>query len=140
MTELFIQVKQVGKKKFVIERQAIELPGSVASLRDLLSLLVRQGVAAFNEKTEEGNWTKYLTDFDLETSAESGKVGFDARYNGRQQDADQAVETACLAFEDGLFRVFFDDEEIESLDAMQTFDEGGVLTFIRLTMLSGRNW
>lgn len=140
MPQLFIRIKQIGKRKTVIENEPLTVPDTLHSLRSLLEWIVRLRVEDFNGKTEDGNWTKYLTDFELEKTAESGKVGFDAKYDARRQDVDKAVETALLAFEDGLFRVFLDDDEIESLDTPQHFHEGGVLTFIRLTMLAGRSW
>lgn len=140
MKTLFVQIKQLGKRKPVIEREPLPIPGSIATLRALLDHIVRERVAAFNERNAEGDWAKYLTDFDLETTAASGKVGFDAKYNDKTQDADKAVEAAMLAFEDGLFRVFLDEDELETLDATVNFPDGGTLTFVRLTMLSGRSW
>ena len=140
MPDLFVQIKQIGKRKPVVERQPLSVPDSVGTLRDLIAWIVQDRVAAFNRKTEEANWTKYLTDIDLERVAETGKVGFDAKYNDRVQDANKAVEAAILAFQDGIFRVFLDDEEIESLEDHLNLCGGNVLTFIRLTMLSGRSW
>lgn len=140
MPQLFVRVKQIGKRKSVVENQPLMVPNTVRSLRSLLEWIVRDQVAAFNEKTEDGNWTKYLTDFDLEKTVETGKIGFDAKYDDHHQDANKAVETALLAFQDGLFRVFLDDNELETLDTAQDFHDGAILTFIRLTMLSGRSW
>ena len=140
MPQLFVRVKQIGKRKPLIENQPLAVPETVRTLRLLIEHIVRQRVEAFNERIEDGNWTKYLTDFDLDTTAETGKIGFDAVYNDRKQNADKAVNTALLAFEDGLFRVFLDDDELESLDAELNLHDGNVLTFIRLTMLSGRSW
>ncbi|MDR2704908.1 MAG: hypothetical protein LBC02_03930, partial [Planctomycetaceae bacterium] len=102
-----------------------------------------------NQKTETGNWTKYLTNhndhnnnnnLELEIVAESGKVGFDAKYNDKKQDIDKAVAAVLLAFEDGLFRVFCDDNELTNLDNIISFANGNTLTFIRLTMLAGCSW
>ena len=140
MKTLFVQIKQIGKRKPVIEKESLQIPESIATLRALLEHIVCERVAAFNEKNEEGDWTKYLIGFDLATTAESGKVGFDAKYNAQKQDVGKAVEAAIMAFEDGLFRVFFDDNEFESLDDVVDFQENGLLTFVRLTMLSGRSW
>ena len=140
MTQLFVRVKQIGKRKPLIENQPLTVPETVRTLRSLIEHIVRQRVEAFNKRNEDGNWMKYLTDFDIDTVAETGKVGFDVAYNDRKQDADKAVDTALLAFQDGLFRVFLDDDELETLDAELNLHDGNVLTFIRLTMLSGRSW
>ena len=140
MTQLFVRIKQVGKRKPLIENQSMEMPDTVRTLRALLAEIIRQRVETFNQRSESGNWTKYLTDFDLDAAAETGKVSFDAKYNDRQQNAGQAVDTAILAFQDGLFRVFLDEIELESLDAALNLHDGQVIIFIRLTMLSGRSW
>ena len=136
--QLFVRIKQLGKRKPLLENQPLEVPGTVRSLRALLEEVVRQRVEAFNQRSESGNWAKYLTDFDLEASAETGKVGFDAKYNDRLQNVEQAVEAAVLAFQDGLFRVFLDENELESLDTELNLHDGQVILFIRLTMLAGR--
>jgi hypothetical protein len=147
MTQFFVQIKQIGKRKPVVEKQAIEIPETVQTLRQLLVHIVCERVENFNQKNETGNWTKYLTNhnnlnnnFDLEIVAESGKVGFDAKYNDKKQDIEKAVDAVLLAFEDGLFRVFCDDNELTNLDAKTSFTNGNTLTFIRLTMLAGRSW
>ena len=140
MTQLYVRIKQVGKRKPLIEDQPLTVPVTVDTFRSLLEYIVRLRVKAFNERSETGDWTKYLTDFNLDATAETGKVGFDAVYNDRKQDADKAVDTAILAFQDGLFRVFQGDEELESLDTPLNLRDGNELTFIRLTMLAGRSW
>lgn len=52
----------------------------------------------------------------------------------------KACETACQCFEDGLVRVFRNQEELEGLETQVKLQEGDCLTFIRLTFLSGRLW
>ena len=53
---------------------------------------------------------------------------------------EKAIETALLAVEDGLVRIFKENKEIKSLDEPITIQEEDVFTFVRLTMLSGRLW
>ena len=45
-----------------------------------------------------------------------------------------------MAFNDGLFRIFLNDNELSSLEEKINLQENDELTFIRLTMLSGRIW
>lgn len=45
-----------------------------------------------------------------------------------------------MAFKDGLFRIFLNDNELSSLEENINLQENDKLTFIRLTMLSGRIW
>ena len=56
------------------------------------------------------------------------------------QAADKAVDNALQSFEDGLYRVFLNDDELERLDEEIDVKENDTLTFIRLTMLAGRMW
>ena len=56
------------------------------------------------------------------------------------RDRAKACETACQCFEDGLVRVFRNQEELEGLETQVKLQEGDCLTFIRLTFLSGRLW
>ena len=55
------------------------------------------------------------------------------------QDADEAVKNALLCFGDGLFRMFVNDAELAPEDPL-CIKDGDEVTFIRLTMLSGRLW
>ncbi len=55
-------------------------------------------------------------------------------------DLDTALETALLAFTDGLFTVFINDEEVKTLDTPLTIEADTIITFIRLTFLVGGYW
>lgn len=68
--------------------------------------------------------------------ADIGKIAFGINYGGREQAADKAVDNALQAFEDGLYRVFLNDDELEKLDDTIHVNENDTLTFIRLTMLA----
>lgn len=81
----------------------------------------------------------------------TGKIGFGTR---RQQvfgtDCDsqeakdkltqEAIDTALLAFTDGLYAVFVDDAEISQLDTPVTLRPESTLVLLRLTFLAGSIW
>jgi len=50
-----------------------------------------------------------------------------------------ARENALRSFDDGLFRIFINDEEVLA-DSKILLNENDSLTFLRLTMLAGRLW
>ena len=52
----------------------------------------------------------------------------------------QAVETTLQAFEDGLVAVFVDGKRYEELNEELHLIGNEVITFVKLTMLSGRMW
>lgn len=66
-----------------------------------------------------------------------GKIGFGIPYGNREADPEEAVETAIQGYEDGLFRFFVGDREVESLDAPLTLQEEDTITILRLVMLTG---
>ena len=57
-----------------------------------------------------------------------------------EANLEKALDTAYLAFEDGLYCIFVNDEQTEKLEDNLTLKDGDVLTFIKLTMLAGRMW
>jgi hypothetical protein len=74
---------------------------------------------------------------DMETA---GKVGFGTVYSERLADSQAAVAAALQGFEDGLYKVLINDLDIIDLEAKVDLKSGDILTFIRLTFLSGRMW
>lgn len=140
MPTLYVQIKQLGRRAAFLEKRPVEIPPEVTTLGALLAEIVRQEVAAFRERHETAALLPYLTQASLADAAESGKVGFGAIYGEKAPDVQNAIDAVMLAFEDGLFRVFLDDEPLADLDAPQAFPEDATLTFLRLTFLAGRMW
>ena len=136
MYTIWVQMRKLGKKnKDAIAPVAYELPERPETVRELITELTKQGVAAYNAREDKGQIVPHLTKEDIEDRAGTGKVAFSLR-GGNAADPDAAVENALQCFEDGIFRVFADDEELETLD--QAIPEGTpVFTFVRLTMLAG---
>lgn len=137
MLPISIQLKRLGKKK--VKTIDYQLP-VVHTLGELLEAIVRQEVAAFNERREEVKLIPFLTPADIQDQSASGKVGFGDIANRDAADVDQSIETALLGFKDGLFIVFLDDEEIRELDTPIRLTEDSVLAFLRMTFLTGTYW
>ena len=139
--KLSIQLKQLGKRKCTIEPMPVELTGEIPhNVQSLITAIVRRQVEEYNARPDENELLKYLTREDLDNRAESGKVGFGVNYNGKKASAEAAVKTALQSYEDGIFRLFINDEEAGASDSSLALKEGDRLTFVRLTMLSGRLW
>lgn len=138
--KVYVSVKQVGKRKEIIAGKEYVLAGTPSSLRDLITEIIRLNVVAYNKKPVEPLLMYYLSPEDINNQAAIGKVGFGERHNPRQADLKKAVETAILAYQDGIYRVFQGDNELTSLDEPLDLKEDDLLTFIRLTMLAGRMW
>ncbi|RSD28876.1 hypothetical protein EJA10_03340 [Mesobacillus subterraneus] len=137
---IYVLVKSVGKRRDVVSKQRVKLQGTPGSLRVLLTELVTVNVREFVGKEEEKPLVSYLTEGEINQQASSGKVGFGAIYNNSKPDLNAAIHTAIQAFEDGLFLVFINSEQIEDLDAPLNMADGDEVALIRLTMLAGRMW
>ncbi|MFX4262791.1 hypothetical protein ACOBQJ_11365 [Pelotomaculum propionicicum] len=138
--KVYVSVKQAGKRKEYITKKELILENAPLNLRGLITEVVRINVTAYNNKTAGPLIIKYLSPAEIEDQAETGKVGFGERRSHEQADVYRAIETAVLAFEDGIYRVFIGENEISSLDEPLEINENGLLTFIRFTMLAGRMW
>ena len=138
--QIYINVKQAGKRRPVLDRKPYRVPDDTATLRAFLTELVCQEVAAYNEKGEDTNLVALFTAAEIEDRVAAGKVGFGRVYGNRKADETQAVENALQCFADGLVRVFQNEEERTDLDAAMAIREGDVFTLIRLTFLAGRMW
>jgi len=140
LVKLYVSIKQAGKRQAYITKKELLLNNVPSNLRELITEIVRINVTAYNNKTPEPLLIQYLAPGQIENQAQTGKVGFGQRRSDKQADVNQAIETAMLAFEDGIYRVFSGENEISSLNDPLALNEGDLLTFIRLTMLAGRMW
>lgn len=140
-----VNLKQIGQRKQKIAPVDFEYPKPPETVRELINLTVEQCVNAYNERVRAGeNGEKPLTEQQIADMSEVGKIAFGINYGEKEQNMDKARENALQSFEDGLYRIFIGDKEIEieieGLDTAITLNEGDTLTFIKLTMLAGRMW
>ncbi len=139
--EITIAIKSLAKKR--LTSQKIDLPNlaNSLSLAEFLTQLVSQQVQAFNQRiSQTDNQPLPLNDDYLSILTNTGKVAFGEKYNNQQADESQAIETALQAYQDGLYAVFIDDEQIEGLDTNIDISEDNIISFVRLTFLTGSFW
>lgn len=138
---LKINLKQIGQRKQRIAPVDFEYNPVPKTVRELIVQTVAGCVDSYNERVRRGeDHTKPLSEKQIADMADMGKIAFGINYGGREQAQDIAVDNALQSFEDGLYRVFLNDSELESLDEEIDVKENDSLTFIRLTMLAGRMW
>lgn len=140
--QITISVKQPGRKHALIDRQLLEVEAlsDHPSLRELLVAVVKQQVAAYNNKPLEKNLLPFLSAGQIANDVANGKAGFGSIYNENKADPQKAEDTALQAFEDGLFAVFVKDEEIKKITDKFSLNSDTVVTFVRLTFLAGSIW
>ncbi|AVK86349.1 hypothetical protein C3943_24105 [Lysinibacillus sp. B2A1] len=137
---LFYQQKTIGKKSRKLQKIAFTIEEPVYTLKDLLMQLVTQEVENYNEKALDTPLYIYLTEEQLEDAVHHGKIHFGEKKNTTVQSLEQAKSTVIQAFEDELFLVIHNEEQLNTLTTPLTIQDDDVFTFIKLTMLAGRTW
>lgn len=140
MVKIYVNVKQAGSRKNYITKEEYILKGHPLTLRELIKEIITHSVNKFNDNLTKEKLVDYLTSEDIESGARLGKISFGTNYNCNTQNIDKALETAFLAYEDGIYKVFIGDDEAGRLDESLGLEDGEVLTFIKFTMLAGRLW
>ena len=140
---LNIQVKQMGKKGRHIKPLVLEYAKCPETAQKLIEETVRMMVADFirrQQEAKEGHIPEALSEDNMQTMAEVGKIAFGEIYNDKEPDEDKAVQTAWQAYADGIVRVFIGGEEAEYNEngTQLALKEGDDVTFVRLAMLAGR--
>lgn len=138
--DIYVRVKAIGKRKDILAPTPYTIPDGICSLRQLLSAVVQKEVAQYNSKETEAQLIPFLTQQELDDQAKIGKVSFGTIYSDKKADPGKAVANAIQCWEDGLVRVFMNDEELAELDAPLTIEAQAVFTFMRLTFLAGSIW
>ena len=136
--KIIINVKGLSRKK-VIYQEEVELKNKISTTKDLITELVKINVEKFNKKIDERYILSIMTNENIAKAARIGKIG-DEVHGDKKANLEKALDTAYLAFEDGLYCIFINDEQTEKLDDSLNLKDGDILTLIRLTMLAGRMW
>ena len=134
--QIYVQMKQITRRRQHIAPIPYELPGKPGTVRELIDMLVREEVRRYCIRLKEENGRPKSFE-DMEDMAYIGKIAFGIPLNPGDIDEEKAVLTALQGFEDGLFRMFIDGREVTVPDSPAMLEEGSTLTLIRLTMLTG---
>ena len=137
--KIHLQIKAAGKRKAILEKHAYHLPETPESLQDFIAMIVTNEVAAYNQKAIDAPLMPYLTTEAYLDGEYVGKIGFNDRKNDAEQALQPAIDNALQALEDGLYRVFINDDEA-TLDQPFSLPNDATVTFIRLTFLAGRRF
>ena len=143
--KLNINIKQMGKKGRRVKPVPFEYDRCPATAGELIEDTVRIMVKAFIERQKlsvESRVPEALSDETMKSMAEIGKIAFGYIYNDKEPNEDKAVDTALLAYEDGMVRLFINGEDVEykKEGTPISLSEGDEVTFVRLAMLAGRMW
>lgn len=138
--EVIVNVKKMGKRRNSVEPVPFVLQNNPQTIQELITETVRTCVNQYNDRLEHASILQSITAEDIADQEKSGKIGFQVNYGEKSADFQQALENALCSFEDGIYRIFIDDQAAESLAQPIHITENTKLTFVRLTMLAGRLW
>ncbi len=137
-----INLKQVAKRRNGVTTTSYGISDGIRTVSELITDIVKREVSSFNERVADeskGRLKSYLTNDEIENLASSGKIN-SAINSEKTQDEEAAIANAIQCFEDGIYRIFVGDKELQSLDEEIILVENDELTIVHLTMLSGRMW
>lgn len=140
-----ISVKQLGKKHPLLQEKsiALDIKNPVITTQKLIESIVDHQVQLFRCSSfefEDEDKIHLPKEHYLPILTDTGKVGFGALYNHNQVDLAKAQENAIVAFEDGLYAIFYGDDQLETLTEEIDLSQNKSITFIRLTFLAGSYW
>jgi hypothetical protein len=133
-----VEALVLGRRRAGVDEHELTLEiDSETTLRDLISIVVSAEVEAFEKRREQRTFVRVLTDRAVAEGEASGAIRSGGDEAGVAVDIGTAIGTALLAFDDGLFQVYVDDEPIDALDATVSLRDGSRLVFLRLVALAG---
>lgn len=138
--QIYVAMKHMGNIAKRVKPHSFALLRRPHTLRELIEAMVQSCIIAYKQRAVDAQNPIPLTDEQFGAMEEIGKFAFGVHYNENAVDESKAIQTAIEALQDGLVRVFKENQELTDLDGEITISEGDVFTFVRLTMLSGRMW
>lgn len=138
--KVFVNMKKLGSRRNSIVQIPYELDPVPATVQELITQMVSICVSDYNMRMESKELLENLSQAEMEDQAAAGKISFGVNYGEKKAEKDQAIANALQCFEDGIYRVFVGQEQLQKLEDKVTLSEESELTFVRLTMLAGRMW
>jgi len=138
--KVYVNLKKIGKNKNSIEKVEFVFNEDINTVSDLITATVKICVKEYNEKKEKSELLDNISKSEIEDMASSGKISFGVNYGEKDADLVAAIQNALQCFNDGIFRIFANNISLKKLDSKIVLKENDELTFVRLTMLSGRMW
>lgn len=130
-----IAFKRIGRKKPVFEYEYTDISKlSRNTTKDLIELLVYRNVREYNNRIQNQT-VNFLTHEEIVDQSTQGKIFNEGKDLAKANTID-SLESAFLAFEDGIYKIFIDDVEIKSLHEILNIKEDSEVIFIKLVMLS----
>jgi hypothetical protein len=133
-----LQATVTGHRRRGVQEHNLELalPPGPATARQIIEAAVASEVAAYRARAQEANLVRLLTEKSLLDDLERGAVRMGDTGLAADIDLAAAVEAALLAFDDGIFKVFVGEREVEG-SVLADLSDGARVLFLRLVPLAG---
>ena len=138
--KVFVNMKKLGSRRNSIVQIPYEFDPVPTTVQELITQMVSICVSDYNTRMESKELLENLSQAEMEDQAAAGKISFGVNYGEKKAEEDKAIANALQCFEDGIYRVFVGQEQLQKLEDKITLSEESELTFVRLTMLAGRMW
>ncbi len=145
--KILFEQKKPGRLRQTVAPVEFDILLEEPTVSGLISASVASCVERYNnsltqtaEDFDRDTYHNVLTEREIEDLAETGRVSFGIRFEGKPVDMTEAVANALQCYEDGLFRMFLNGATLGDLKDAVEIKEGDTLTVVRLTMLAGRMW
>jgi hypothetical protein len=133
-----VEAKVIGRKQSPVTPWQVPISSDGLTLRDLIFDIVDAEVTAFHDRQEQQRLPQILTKDTITWGLEKGKIiSGDRDFDPQSVDMQTAFETAIQAFSDGLYYVFIDDRQYETLDEEVTLQPYSKVLFLRLVAMVG---
>lgn len=127
-------IKKKASSMKELSHEEIELD-NIKTLKDLLIQMTIQEF--YKQHTSK---QKVLTQNDINEQAHLGKVTMGNLYNEEKEEITKAIDVMIQDYQDGLFRVYFNQKECLDLDEKLVFLDNNEVVIIKLMMMAGRLW
>lgn len=140
---IIVEGRVAGHKRSLFADWRIGLPpiwenhGDHLKLRDLITSIVTEEVAAFQQRQQERRLDRVMSRAEIRAATTKGKIDTGGRDLNQHVDVGEAIATALEAFADGLYFVFIDNVQQTSLDSEVFLKTNSKVVFLRLTALVG---
>lgn len=132
-----MKIKVIRKKASSLRElshEDIELE-QISTLKDLLTQLTIHEYIKQNQGPKD-----FLTQEEINHQSLLGKISFHEVYNENYDDIQKSIHVMLQDYQDGLFRVYLNQEECTNIDEELCFQEENEVVIIRLIMMAGRLW
>lgn len=156
---VYVSVKKPGRERNAVEPEPFPLPDEFMeespgrTVGDFLDAVTDECLRRHAARKDAAGspLLRAISDREIGGMAAGGKISFGPLSSGvgvgsGTPSEEEARRNVRQCYEDGLFALFIDGEEVAGLDQSAPLDapvrlkEGSSVAFIRLAMLAGRMW